>query len=390
MLSLSQLRTPLTRTEALTFLTDTLNSLGFKTTGWQNGRIQKTILMMSALVLSDLTEVVKFLAEAGFNAYAEGDVLNEFSQSRFDNEKVAAVRTRGDMLLTSTASVPYTFKVGEVIASTDGGVLFRNRTGGTLSAGSVASPSTLTLEFEAVLAGLTGNVGPSEVTRLVTPFAGVTITNGASSPWYSVAGADVESNESLRARNRTKWATFAVDAVAETYEHIARANGATKVHVDASNPRGPGTLDVYAAGDASLLGTSTMEAIQLAYSLRAFYTDAAWPAADTSRVATEHPGELTLDVAATLYHDPAEDASTIQERAETALTDFLRTLPIGGATYTSSVANVVLREDLVDVLKDVEGVRTVVMTTPASTVPVGTLALVTRGTWTLTPVAVSS
>lgn len=392
MLSLSQLRQPLTRTQALERVTNLFTSLGFQTTSWADGSIQKTFLMSLAIVLSDASEVVKTIAEFGFNAYSTGVALSEFSRSRYQNERVEAVATKGPMTLSSTASIPYTIAVGQLIVATSSGIEFRNTTGGTLSAGSAGSPSTLVLTFEARKKGAQGNVANGAVTRLLTPLAGVSVANSSGTPWYTTAGSDEESDASLRARNQTKWATLTVEYVAETYEAIARDAGATKVKVHASNPRGPGTIDVYCAADTARLGTSTMQAIQEAFAARAFQTTDEWahPWTDTdSRVATRHPTEAELDVTATLYHDPSVDGATIVTRARTALEDFLAALPIGGSDYSPGPANVVLREDIIDVLKSVEGVRTVVLTTPSATVGVGTLALVVEGTWSLTPVAVT-
>lgn len=389
MLSLASLRKPLTKAQALERVTNLFTALGFETTSWADGSIQKTFLMTLALVVSDLSEVAKNLAEFGFNSYSKGVPLTEFSRSRFDNERVAAVAAKGPMVLTSTASIAYPIQVGQLIASTATGIEFRNTTGGTLSAGSVASPSTLTLTFEAVKRGASGNVASSAVNKLVTPLAGVTIANSSGSPWYTTAGADEESNASLQARNRTKWANLTVEAVAETYEAVARAAGATKVNVHDSNPRGAGTVDIYCAADAALLGTSTMEAIQAAFAARAFQTDATWPAGASSRSAAQHPPTSALDVVATLYHDSGTAGATISARALTALRDFLAETPIGGWDYSPGPANVVLREDLINVLRNVEGVTTVVLTTPSATVAVGTLALVVEGTFTLTTVAVT-
>lgn len=394
MLSLASLRQPLTKAEAVEVITDQFTALGFDTTGWQDGRIQKTILMTMALVLSDLSEVVKAGVEFGFNLYATGQALNEYSRSRFDNEKTEAVATAGPMTLTSTSSVPNVIAVGQLMASTATGVEFRNTTGGTLSAGSVATPSTLVLQWQAVIKGSSGNVGLSTVTRLLTPIAGVTVANSSGTPWYTTTGADEESDASIQQRNTTKWSTLSVEAVAEALESIARTAGATKVKVHDSNPRGPGTVDVYAAGDASLLGTAVMEAIQLAYSLRLFDCSDAWvtpwPVGDTTACATKHPALQTLDITATVYHDPVYTGSVVLAAVQTALRDFLRTLDIGGSDYSPGPSNVVLREDLIDTIKNVEGVRTVVMTTPSATVSVGALSLVTEGTWSLTMTAVTT
>lgn len=391
MLSLEKLRKPLTRAESMTRIVELLTSLGFDTTGWQDGRIQKTLLVIFAIMHSDLTEVVKALAEFGSNRYATGPALDEYSRSRFANERVQAVRTRGPIKLTSTASIPYTIEPGQLIAATDAGVMFRNVTGGTLSAGSVNAPATLTLTWDALIAGAQGNVPLNAVRRLTTPLAGVSVANDTGSPWYTTAGAHEESDALLKQRNTTKWADLTVELVAESYVSIALSNGAKKVIVDDTNPRGPGTVDVYSAGETAPLGNAEMAAIQLAFSRRAFQTDAAWTHPwpnSTSRVANRHPSPQGLTLTATLYHDPNVPGATIQQRARAALLEFVRVTPIGGWTYGGSLEHVVTREDVVDRLKDVEGMRTVV--TNFATLSMGALALLVEGTWTLTPIAASS
>jgi hypothetical protein len=333
MLPVDKLRRPLTRMESVSRLMELLKSLGFETTGWQEGRIQRTLITLFGIMHSDLTEVQKQQADFGSNTYATGDALNEFSRSRFKNEKKAAQRTRGPIKLTSTASIPYEIKVGQLIVSTDSSIRYRNITGGTLPAGAPAVPSTLTLAWDALIAGANGNVPLNAVTRMITPLAGVTVANDTGTPWYTVAGADEESDEVLRQRNTTKWASLTVEFVAETYVNIALNAGAKKVKVHDQNPRGAGTIDVYAAGELDVLGPADMESIQLAYHERAFQTDAAW--ADpwpntTSRVATKYPEPLPLNLSATLYHDPDVSGATIEERARLDLQDFLRRTPIGG------------------------------------------------------------
>jgi|SRR6185295_766241 len=394
MLTIAQLRKPLTRAEAATRITELLTALGFDTTGWQDGRVQKTWFNMFAVVFSDLTEVVKAIVEFGSNVYASGDALHEYSRSRFQNEVVRAVRTSGPMTLRSTASIPYTIDPGSLIASTDAGVQFRNVHDNqeTLPAGSVASPATLVLNFEALVAGAQGNVPLNSVRRLLKPLAGVTIANDQGTPWYSIAGADQQSDEVLRRRNETKWASLTVELVAESYENIALNHGAKKVKVNDTNPRGAGTIDVYSAEETALLGDLTMQAIQVAFSERAFQTDSAWshpwPPGNLSRVANRHPPTVALDVTATLYHDPNQDPADIVARGRAALLEFLRVTPIGGWDYSPGPANVVTREELVDRLKDVDGVKTVV--TSFATLSVGTLALVIEGTWTITAVPVTA
>jgi hypothetical protein len=379
MLSVQQLRTPITRKQALDWLVTLLKSFGFDTTGWQDGRIQKTLLLSVCTLVSDLTELNKDVVEFGFNEYASGAALTLFSKSRFNNTRIAAVRTRGPMRLTSTASIPYTIEPGQLVAATDDGIEFRNVDGGVVPAG-----GSVPLMFEARLAGSDSLVPAGAVTRLLTSLAGVTIANAEQDPWYTVAGKDEESDASLRLRNSTKWATLGLDLVGEGYVNLALSNGAVKVTLADQNPRGAGTIDVYCAGDLAVLSDSDMGAIQLAFSKRAFHTDAVWPPSSTSRANAVKPDTQPLDLIGVVYHDPAVDQATMRARVEGALKDFLRRTPIGGWDYRPGPANVIMLGDILDVIKETEGVRTVNLSSPSSSFAVNPLKLVVQGLWSLT------
>jgi phage-related baseplate assembly protein len=116
---------------------------------------------------------------------------------------------------------------------------------------------------------------------------------------------------------------------------------------------------------------------------RAFQTSDTWPADSDSRVAVKKPSTYALNVSAVLYHDPGIASNVIVERAETALLDFIAATPIGGYDYSPGPANVIMITDLADMLKDVEGVEAVQITTPTGNVSIGTLTLVIRGAGTV-------
>src|SRR5690606_5508813 len=161
--------------------------------------------------------------------------------------------------------------------TTSTGRTFRNTTGGTLNAG-----GTLTLQWEATLAGSQHNVGNGQVTTLVTSRAGVSISNpdSGSGTWFTTLGQDEESDADLRIRNSTKWATLSLEWVEAAYVYAARTLGARKVKIDATNPRGPGSVDVYLAGDFAVYGTEQMEAFQAGFAERTFQTETVWPPTD--------------------------------------------------------------------------------------------------------------
>lgn len=388
-LSLQQLRTPFTRTEALELVLQILQDLGFDTTGWQDGRIQKTLVTMVATVVSDFSELPKALVEFCFNRLASGDALNEYSKARFDNEKTPAVRTRGAVLLTSRATVAYTISPGQLIVATDDGVEFRNIDDGTGWPKILAAGGTLPLPVEARVAGITGNVPASAIKRLVTALAGVTVS-ASGNPWYSIAGADEESDEHLQRRNETKWATLTVEFVAESYEHIALSNGAVKVVLDDQNPRGPGTIDVYVAGATDLLGNVDVAALQAAYAARVFHTDSAWPPDPTSRVWVLHAFKFFLDLAVNIYHDGTRSNADMAAAAQQALRDFVVRTPIGGYTFTPGPSNVIPLGDLYEVFETIEGVKSVSFPDVNANIPVGSLQLVVEGDWQFFPQIVAT
>jgi uncharacterized phage protein gp47/JayE len=378
MLSLSQLSTPLTRNTVLEWALEVLKGFGFQTTGWQNGRIQKSMLRTFSTVFSDGTEMVATLTKMGINETASGVGLTLYSKSRYDNERIAAVRTAGPMVLTSTATIPYTIQVGQLIATTTTGRQFRNTTGGTLIAG-----GTLTLQWEAVLAGAAFNVGNGAVSILVTPLAGVTISNpdSGSGNWFTTIGADEEFDADLQRRNATKFATLSLEWVEAAYENFARNRGARKVLIDASNPRGPGSVDAYLAADFLVYSDPEMLAFQQAFAERTFQTEAVWPPTDSpypSHVYCKKPSTFTLDPQGVIYFDPSFTAAQVQQNVEQALDDFLTLMPIGGSNYSPGPSNVVMHSDLSDAIEDARGVLAVTLTNPTGNTAVGATSLVVR------------
>lgn len=379
MLPLDQLRKSVTQGEMLEWCLDKLQQLGIETTGWQNGRIQKSLMRLTALLGSDLTEAIRKLADGGYNDYATGDLLTAFSISRFQNYRLPAVKAKGPCTLQSTSTQPYTIQIGQLVATTPDGTKYKNTQGSTIPAGSPTAPSFTVVEFEAVLAGLEGSDPSRTINKLVTSLAGVSISN-KDTAWPSVAGRDEEPDEILRTRNRTKWATMTVEMVRDSYVNIALANGAAKVHVQDTNPRGPGTLDVYVASETGPLGSIDMTAIQAAYAKRAWYTDATWVpdwTGNTTRVAVKPAVSNPLAIHATVYHDSNVIESIMQERGLKALREFVRVTPIGGYDYRPGPYNAIQREDIIDVLKDVEGVRTVILHSPVESYVVQAYDVVT-------------
>lgn len=378
MLSLGQAKRSFAKSEVMEWCLEVLTEFGFQTTGWQNGRIQKSLLSGFSTLVADLSEVVVTLAKLSANEEAEGAGLTLYSRNRFNNERFNTnVKSAGPMVLTSTATVPYTVEVGQLIASDAIGTQFTNTTGGTLSAS-----GTLTLQWQALLAGSSGNVGNGSVNILVTPLAGVTISNpdSGSGRWYTTIGLDEELDRDLRERNASKWTTLSLEWVEERYIYHARKLGARKVFVDATNPRGPGSVDVYVSADYLVYDDEQMAEFQAGFAEATFETETVWPPTDSpypSHVYCKQPNEFILDLQGVIYYDPNFSQAAMQAAVTLALNDFVTLLPIGGANYAPGPTNVIALSDLLDAIENVRGVRAFTPISPTGNVTISPNALVT-------------
>lgn len=366
MLSVASLRKASTTRQVYAWLIDLLKSVGFETTGWQPGRIQRSMFTAFATGAADLTELGKFITEFGFGPTSTGPGLTLFSRSRYTNERILARKTAGPMRLRNFGGVTYTVEPYQIIVSEPvSGIEFRNTQGGTILPGSTGAPSVLDLQFEAVVAGRTGNVARGAVTNLVTSFAGVTVSNDVtditSGTWYTTVGTDEELDSALQRRNETKWALSSLELVKEGFEALALQNGAVKVDIDDTNPRGQGTLDVYAASESAPLSSAEMQALQLAFSRRVLRTEATWlnpwPVGNASLIQVKHPPTQELSLAGGIVYYTGE-LTTVQALVRQALLDLIILAPIGGYNYAPGPTNVITQGDLTGSIEDCDGVAT--------------------------------
>ncbi|MBK9263062.1 MAG: baseplate J/gp47 family protein [Polyangiaceae bacterium] len=128
------------------------------------------------------------------------------------------------------------------------GQRFRNTTGGVLQAG---IGQTLHLEFEALTAGLEGNIAPGQIFKLLGgALPGVDISNSVDS--IVAAARRRETNREYVDRAVSRWGTLAagghVDAV--TYRILTGIESLTKLGVRDDNPNGQSSVEVYLANAA--------------------------------------------------------------------------------------------------------------------------------------------
>lgn len=369
-LSLGQLVTPMTNEQTLELVLEILESLKFPARSWQVGSTQRTLIETFSRVYASETGAVSTIASSGYNEDAEGDNLELFSLSHYNNAKKPATPTRGHFRLAADANAPgpFSLAVGDmVIADATSGQTFRNVASGTLLLG-----GTLDLLMEAEQPGAAGDIPPTSTLIMRTPLAGVTATNPITpgqTSWITQNGGDAESNEALRARNRSKWATLGAvgnPGMAYAYYAATAHPSVRRVHVDDQNPFGPGTIGVYLAGDGGAVSSVVVDAV----------TDYLRGDIDgKKKIAT---GALVgffsavprgVTIKATVYLASSYNTPATQADILARVRAYFKDLPVGGAKNTLDDPGVVVFGELYKAVLTVPGVRNAVWTTPLGDVP---------------------
>lgn len=235
-------------------------------TSWQPFSTGRTLAEVDADVDADFTQTVASIAKGGYTSTASFDSnWAELLAAEFYNlAPVQATVTKGAVVLTviSTAG-PYTIGVGDRTFATAGGLRFINTTGGTLTYVD-GSHCTLTLQVQAESPGANYNVGNGEITQMVTPLAGVTVSNpgGMSGTWITSFGLDKETAVSLMQRCQERWPALGIQAPKASYDLWAKAASpnVTKTLPRVSVSVG-GQIDLYLAGPDGPVDSPTITAV---------------------------------------------------------------------------------------------------------------------------------
>jgi uncharacterized phage protein gp47/JayE len=376
-LSLAQLCRVVTPQGARDLLTDILVSLKFPARSWQEGSNQRSLLEAYSYTYASCTEVIAKMAASGFNDTAEDEWLDLFSMSEYRHKRKDAVRTRGYAQLVASAAAPGPFVMDDrsVVLSDATGRTYRNVEPFTLSAG-----QTVSVLFEAETAGAAGDVATGALTELKTPLAGVSASNpplpGATT-WITVNGADRESDVALRERNANKWGTLGAVAMprrAYAYYALKASDSVRRVYIDDQNPRGPGTISIFVAGDA---GPVAAPVVTLVNEFLSGSSDGVEKRAAGADVVAYSAAAQSVPVAGAVYLMSAYNTTQTRADIEAALKTYFRDLPVGGQRVTAHAPGVVGFGELYRAILTIPGVRNVAFTTPLADVPMAPSAVAT-------------
>lgn len=219
-LPLSTLIVPRTKDEVMTEMLADAAALGFPATSWQSGSVPRTLMEIDAQETADQTETARDIAMGGLLDYAAGDWLTILARAEFDLERSPAITTQGSILLSCSALAgPYVLGARSIWVSDSVGRRYTNLTAGTIPSG-----GSVTLTAEAEFGAAAYNVAINSITTMVTPLPGVTVNNpdAGGGTWITRSGADQESDESLRAKCRSRWGSLGTGSTAPAYEYWAR------------------------------------------------------------------------------------------------------------------------------------------------------------------------
>ena len=252
----------LTVQDAMTIEAESIDALaveGVDEVGYGDRSVARTLVALDARARSRQQELTANIARVGFGDLVSQngpDWVDKFVRGKYEIDRDPATKAVWRCTVSCAASPagPHPGIIsGLMVVSTDAGIEF-----GNVDRFDLASGETRSELFRARLVGLTGNVNPGDITRLVTSYPGVTVTNVT----LVTAGRDAEGNEAYINRGRSRMSATSAGGGLGTYvkwvdEAFAAAGvekTITSVRIDDANPYGPGSVGIYlgnAAGGAT-------------------------------------------------------------------------------------------------------------------------------------------
>lgn len=348
--TLADLLSPETAEDALNVLLTDLAAQGFPTTAWDDFDPIVGILRADARALSDLLRLLSITARAGLvelspgtDPNSPGDWLsllaNNYGLSRASS---TFAKIKATVSLSPTAS-PYTLSAGGLTIEHVSGSTRYRYTSNAAFTGVIAAGSSLTIELDAESAGRGYNRPLSALVAPVQSIPGMTVVladAGDGTPMVR-AGVDRERDASLRARLRTRWDTIGVQKTTSALEFLALntpgvATPVTRVSIDATNPRGTGTVDVWIATDAGpALGADVALVNTYVRDRSAIGSDVLVQPAVAKTIA------IGCEVRA-----PSATSADVVAGLTAALDDLVSSVPLGGTLYLSQIVDVLQDESL--------------------------------------------
>lgn len=381
MLTFKQISTPTTPERATVMAVNYLAGQGYSATSWQSGSIQLTIVMMVAWLYSGLTYMIAALLGGGYNDTAQGDFLDRFSASRFNNTRDGAITARHRIVFACSASAgPYPAPALGSIVVADASRTYRLIESTEYPRVGIPSGGSVAMLVEAEIAGSNGNAPPNTITRMITTMVGVTCSNPVV-PGTAAStvrnGADAETDAHLRTKNSSKWGGLSIEVTRTGVERLAFdvLPSNSKVYVEDRNPAGAGTVDVYASAEAAELAPEDLAILQTALDRRFLGNDIS-SGARTKRALAIRAPTFEFSPAGVVFYSPSFRLEDVRGAVEEALLNLVKSCPLGGYDYSPGPSGVITYTDFTQTVEDVQGVKSFVPTAPTGNLTITAHAVV--------------
>lgn len=380
-ITVAQIRAGITDAQSLQTAIDTLESLGFPATAWEDEDLNRALLEF--IVKNEVNFAAYCAALARQNTLATNDdeAVERFGRNFFSEAKRAAIAAQHQVTFSCTAGEgPHSPGIGEVTVG-DGTSNFQNIAPITIPDG-----GSVTATVEALIPGSIANSAINTITEMVTSLDGVTVDNPAISGSTNSlirSGRDKETSRVYRPRMRGKFPRLSAETTQARAEAIAleAAGDVTKVRIDATNPRGAGTVDIWIAGDSATAAAGDVTAVQAAINASCFGADQPDLIGGDPRVWVRAATTVDLDIVSTVYYLPTFSATAIETAVLAQLADLIDETPLGGVDYSPSLQNKVLTQAIRTQMSQVDGVEAVILTTPSTDIDLTISQLLVEGDW---------
>lgn len=333
--SLNDLVTPISPTEATATILSVAQALGLQTTAWQPLGMARTILATQGQISSDYSKIVNFIAQGGYVSYAAlmvdttGNPITTWmtlvAKNMFNVDRIDATFAMGPVPIINASGTTYTFAAGQFhLSNSITGKSFSNTTAISIT------PGTTNSVMKADEAGSASSQAAGTVLALVTPLVGVSV--GALVT--DMVGNDEESNQALLLRCQAKLGALSPNGPSQAYYFVATTtvtpSGNFINRVSVTSNTSTGVVTVYLANAAGVPSGPDIAAIDAAIQAQVV------PDGVTAIVAAAT--QVLIVVTANVWVPTATGlaAPQIQTACGNALTTYFSNLPIGGVLDNNS------------------------------------------------------
>lgn len=271
---------------------------------------------------------IEWLKKQMFSVSAQGEYLDYLASQR-GLERKQAFKSKGKLDFSISVPVDYDILIpkGSVVATDDKTpVRFVTTENATITSGNL----TVSVAAEAEKSGLSGNAVRNKV------IVGVNIPSGIGKVTNSVAftgGADVESDDELRARIKKTYVNAANGTNAAYYEQLAMSvDGVAKVGA-VGKVRGSGSVNVYVSGKTGAVSDKVLQTVQkLLDSERELNVN----------VLAANAQRTSCNLSVIVYPRSGYSTDEVKKLIKSAFESYVYSLPVGGKFYLSELGTKLL------------------------------------------------